>query len=89
MRAIKVNINFFELISCLKINFHKSLLVGVNVSRSWSDDNFNVLNCRVSQTPFTYLLITLGGNPQPLSFWIPLIDKIMKHLSDWKICIYH
>jgi hypothetical protein len=34
VRALKVNLILFELISGLKVKFHKSLLVGVNFTES-------------------------------------------------------
>lgn len=35
VRTLKTNLIPFEIISGLKVNFHKSLLVGVNVEESW------------------------------------------------------
>lgn len=43
----------FELIADLKVNFHKSLLVGVNVDNSWLTNATNVLNCKIDYLPFT------------------------------------
>jgi hypothetical protein len=37
----------FELISGLKVNIHKCLLVGINVAESWLPDAANVLSCKV------------------------------------------
>lgn len=52
----------FEIISGLKVNFHKSLLVGVNVKESWLLEADIVLNCKVGQLPFVYLSLPIGGN---------------------------
>lgn len=45
----------FEAMSGLKVNFQKSELVGVNVSRSWLLEAMTVLNCKVSSLPILYL----------------------------------
>jgi len=42
MRAVLV---LFEAMSGLKVNFNKSLLVGVNVSDSWLNEEAFVLHC--------------------------------------------
>jgi hypothetical protein len=36
--VLRANLMLFELISGLKVNFHKSLSVGVNISDSWLVD---------------------------------------------------
>jgi hypothetical protein len=78
---------YFHKISGLKVNFHKILLVGINVAGSWLGDAANVLNCKVGQIPFIYLGLSIGGNAKRLSFWVPLIGKIKNKLSGFnQIC---
>ncbi|GAU22483.1 hypothetical protein TSUD_296020 [Trifolium subterraneum] len=84
IRAIKSILLLFEVMSGLKVNFHKSLLVGVNVVDSWLEEAAGVLYCKTGKTPFTYLGLPIGGNPRRLSFWKPVIDKIKSRLSVWK-----
>lgn len=43
MRAVLL---LFEKVSGLKVNFHKSMLTGVNVSESWLSEAALVMNCR-------------------------------------------
>jgi hypothetical protein len=54
--------------SGLKVNFHKSELVGVNVSRSWLLEAAVVLNCKISTLPITYLGLPVGGDFRRLNF---------------------
>ncbi|GAU21951.1 hypothetical protein TSUD_110910 [Trifolium subterraneum] len=77
IRAIKVILLLFESKSGLKVNFHKSMLVGVNVDASWLEEAFG-------RTPFNYLRLPIGGNPRRLPFWKPVIDRIKSNLSVWK-----
>ncbi|MCI46389.1 putative non-LTR retroelement reverse transcriptase, partial [Trifolium medium] len=44
VRVLKANLILFELISRMKVNFHKSLLAGVNIFESWLLDAARVLN---------------------------------------------
>lgn len=74
----------FEAVSGLKINFHKSLLVGVNVVDSWLTEAASLLNCKVGSLPFTYLGLPIGGNPRRLSFWEPMVNRIKSRLPSWQ-----
>ncbi|PNX72437.1 ribonuclease H [Trifolium pratense] len=84
IRAIKAILLLFKVMSSLKVNFQKSLLVEVNVSDPWLEEAASVLHCKIGKTPFNYLGLPIGGNPRRLSFWKPVIDKIKSRLSTWK-----
>ena len=34
--------------------------------------------------PFVYLGLHIGGNPQRLSFWEPVVNRIKSRLSGWQ-----
>jgi len=80
MRAVLV---IFEPMSGLKVNFHKSSLVGVNIAPSWLTEATSMLNCKVDKVPFLYLGMPVGGNPRRLCFWDPVVNRIKARLSDW------
>ncbi|MCH84310.1 cysteine-rich receptor-like protein kinase, partial [Trifolium medium] len=75
IRVLKANFILFELISGLKVNFHKSLLVGVNISEAWLVDAARVLNCKLGRIPFLYPGLPIGGDERHLSFWSGLWIK--------------
>jgi len=81
MRAVLM---LFEQVSGLKVNFHKSLLTGINVSNSWLYEVAMVLNCRVGTLPFVYLGLPIGGDSRKLEFWRPILNGITSRLSNWK-----
>jgi len=80
MRAVLI---LFEEVSGLKVNFHKSMLTGVNVPESWLSEAASVMNCRKGTIPFVYLGLPIGGDSRKVSFWKPVIDRIVSHLSSW------
>lgn len=82
--AIKVIMHLFELTSGMKVNFHKSRLLGIMTSSSWLNQAAKVLNCKVGSISFIYLGLPLGSNPKHLSTWEPIITKLRKILSRWK-----
>ena len=73
----------FEEISGLKVNFHKSMLTGVNVNDSWLAEAALVMNCRRGSIPFVYLGLPIGGDSTKRNFWKPVIDRIVARLSSW------
>ena len=53
--TVKMILRCFELVSRLKINFHKSKLAGINVDRFTLETYAKTLNCNIMQMPFKYL----------------------------------
>jgi len=84
VHALRALLLLFEAMSGLKVNFHKSMQVGVNVPDSWLVEAASILNCRVGHVPFLYLGLSIGGNPSRLAFWDPVMHSIKSRLSAWK-----
>jgi len=84
VRALPAVLVLFEAVSGLKVNFHKSMLVGVNITDSWLTKAATVLNCKLGKVPFLYLGLPIGGNPRLLSFWDPVVNRIKSKLSAWQ-----
>jgi mannosylglycoprotein endo-beta-mannosidase len=74
VRALLAVLVLFEAVSGLKVNFHKSMLVGINVAESWVLEAA-VLGCSVGRVPFLYLGLPVGGDSRRLSFWDPVVKK--------------
>jgi len=84
VRSIRAVLMIFEHVSGFKVNFNKSLLIGVNVSDSWLHEAALVMNCRVGAFPFVYFGLPIGRDPQRLDFWKPVLNSIVSRLSSWK-----
>ena len=69
------------MISGLKVNFHKSCLVGVNIADSLLNEAASILHCKV---PFLYLGLSIGGDPRRLAFWDPVLNTIKARLRGWQ-----
>ncbi|XP_039685099.1 uncharacterized protein [Medicago truncatula] len=83
VRSMRAVLLLFEEVSGLKVNFHKSMLTGVNVTDSWLSEAAMVMNCRKGSIPFIYLGLPIGGDSWKLSFWKPVLDRIAARLSSW------
>jgi len=68
----------------LKVNFHKSMLFGINVAGSWLHEEAVVINCKHGCLPFVYLGLPIDGDPRKLQLWNPLVDRIRSRPSGWK-----
>jgi len=73
----------FEELSGLKVNFHKSMFTGVNIPVSWLLEAAMMMNCRRGTIPFVYLGLPIGGDSRKLSFWKPVVDRIVSRLLSW------
>jgi len=80
--TIKTILRCFELVSGLKINFHKSKLI--NVDRNTLGTYAKTLSCNTMWIPFKYLGLEIGGNPRKVQFWEPVVNKINARLITWK-----
>ncbi|GJU97790.1 RNA-directed DNA polymerase, eukaryota [Tanacetum coccineum] len=75
----------FSLTSGLKINVHKSHLLGVGVPNVIVDAAASSLGCSIMKTPFMYLGVPVGGNMSNIKAWDDIIRKIKSRLSKWKV----
>ncbi|GAU24432.1 hypothetical protein TSUD_364160 [Trifolium subterraneum] len=82
--ALTVVLVMFETMSGLKVNFNKSMLVGVNIPGSWLGEAASILRCKVGKIPFLYLGLPIGSDPRRLSFCEPVLARLTNILSRWK-----
>ena len=82
--TIKAILRCHELLSGLKVNFHKSKLAGICVDRYSLNTYAKSLNCNTKRLPFKYLGIEVGGNPRKKQFWELVVNKINARLISWK-----
>jgi hypothetical protein len=84
VRALRAVLVLFEAVSGLKVNFHESMIVGVNVAESWLVEAAAVLRCSMGRIPFMYLGLPIGGDPRRLTFWDPVVNMTCSRHSGWK-----
>ncbi|XP_024640546.1 uncharacterized protein [Medicago truncatula] len=83
VHTIRAVLLLLEEVSGLKVKFNKSMLTGVNISHNWLTEAASVLNCKTGTIPFMYLGLPIGGDSRRLSFWKPVVDRIVARLSSW------
>lgn len=73
---------------CLKVNFHKSELVGINLPESWLLEAADVLNCKIGRLPILYLGLPVGGDSRRLHFWNLVVNCIKSRCPVGKTNIF-
>ena len=84
IKAIKIILRAFEMVSGLKINFAKSSFGSIGMPDVWKQSAAEYLNCNLLATPFVYLGIPIGANPRKGQMWEPIIHKCERRLAKWK-----
>lgn len=72
------------LISGLKVNVHKSNVLGIGVSDDDVTSMANVIGCGAANLPMKYLGVPVGCNMSRCSNWNVLIKRFSSKLSSWK-----
>ena len=75
IKAIKVMLRSFELVSGLKINFAKSHFEPMGMQLQWMRNIASYLNCSLLPAPFSHLGVPIGANPRSCVTWDPIIKK--------------
>lgn len=81
--SIKTIFRSFEMVSGLKVNFHKISLIGINLSEFFLQSVSDFLFCDTRSIPFKFLGIPVGANPRRMSTRKPVVDMMRKRLSSW------
>lgn len=84
VRNLKRILRCFEILSGLKINYHKSVVSGAGVPVESMNEFVSVLNCKVKSLPIKCLGLPLGVNPSRKATWRPVLDKVRSKLVGWK-----
>ncbi|GJR84504.1 RNA-directed DNA polymerase, eukaryota [Tanacetum coccineum] len=78
-------LKWFFMASGLKINIHKSKLMGIGIPQDVVASTANSIGCAILTFPFNYLRVKVGGNMSRLISWDEVIAKISSRLSKWKL----
>ncbi|KAJ0578963.1 putative RNA-directed DNA polymerase [Helianthus annuus] len=77
----------FHICSGLRINLHKSSIMGVGVPDSELDSMASTVGCKAESLPVKYLGIPVGANMDRLSNWRAVIETFESRLSMWKAAV--
>lgn len=67
--TIKSKLTLIEIMTGLKVNYHKGFLIGINTPQIWLEEAIEVLNCKIRPSIFNYLILPIGDNPKRSDIW--------------------
>ncbi|GKB16653.1 RNA-directed DNA polymerase, eukaryota [Tanacetum coccineum] len=78
-------LNKFGFASVLRMNLHKSKLIGIVVEDEKVSRSAMKMRCCTLKTPFSYLGIKVGGTMSRIKSWDKIVAKLHSRLSKWKM----
>nr|GEX15696.1 ribonuclease H-like domain-containing protein [Tanacetum cinerariifolium] len=75
----------FYIASGLKINLHKSKLMGIGVSSNVVAAAASLIDFSILIAPFNYLGVKVGCNMSRITSWDDVFSKVSSRLSKWKL----
>ncbi|KAI5391407.1 hypothetical protein KIW84_076276 [Lathyrus oleraceus] len=79
----KVILRGFDTVFGLRVNFHKSRVIGMNLNSNFLVATTNFLLCMVEEKCFYFLGIPIGSNPRRVITWKLLMGKVRARISCW------
>ena len=79
--ALKDMLVAFHKSTGLKVNFHKSCILPINVSPEETTRLATVFGCQVGTLPFTYLGLPVGTTRPRIVDLVPVVDRFERRLS--------
>ncbi|GJX91166.1 RNA-directed DNA polymerase, eukaryota, reverse transcriptase zinc-binding domain protein [Tanacetum coccineum] len=74
---------FFQA-SGMRINLHKSKIMGIAVDNSLVTQAANSIGCLTLSLPFQYLGVNIGSHMSRIKSWDIVLNKVQGRLSKWK-----
>jgi hypothetical protein len=82
--VLQWRITFFEKISEMRINFHKSDLTPVNLDEEETQNYAQIFCCKIGAFPFTYLGVPLHYEKLRREDIQPIVDRVLNRIPGWK-----
>jgi hypothetical protein len=82
---LKWILNYFDLMSGMRVNYHKSEVVPINIEQREEIDSFaRIFGCPMGEFPIKYLGIPLHHSKLRREDLQSLVDKIIKRIAGWR-----
>ena len=82
MVVLKEALMIFSQSTGLKINFHKSSMIPINVDDSLASDLAGILGCMIGTMPLTYLGLPMGTTRPKIIDLMHVVDCMERRLTD-------
>jgi hypothetical protein len=79
--ALKEVLHKFTLSTGLKINYHKSSMVPINVPMDVLKELSEAFGCQIASLPFTYLGLPMGTTKPKINDLAPIVTRLERRLT--------
>lgn len=87
--CLKGLLQIFSLSTGLKINFHTSCMIPINVDEQNMEILAGTFGCFIGSMPFTYLGLPMGSTKPRIIDFAPLVDRIERRLPSTAAFLNH
>jgi hypothetical protein len=84
LRNLRCVLILFEVVSSMRINFHKSEVIPMNIDDVEAHGIAHVLNWPIGSLPFRYLGVPLHFDKLKREDLQPILDKLIKRIAGWR-----
>jgi hypothetical protein len=84
LRNLKCSLIWFEKLSGMRINYHKSELIPCNMFEEQTHTTAHIFGCPAGSFPIKYLGIPLHFDKLRREDIQPLVDNILKRVASWR-----
>jgi hypothetical protein len=84
LKNLKCCLIWFEVLSRMRINYHKSEIIPINITDEEVQEVARIFTCPVGNFPIKYLGVPLHFDKLRREDIQPLVDKIIKRIASWK-----
>lgn len=81
---LKILLNYFEWLSGLKINYHKSEVIFFGFSQAGGERKANMLNCMLGELPVKYLGIPVSEKVLGIGAFQGIPNRMFKRQDPWE-----
>jgi hypothetical protein len=81
LQVLKDVLEEYTAFTGLKVNYHKSSLVPINISQEEAEILSTQIQCNIASMPFPYLGIPMGTTRPTIRDLSPLTDRVERRLT--------
>lgn len=81
---VKWILTYFEQVSWMRINYHRSALVPINMNEEELSPFLDILRCQVGAFPIKYLGLHLHSDNLRREDLQPLVDNMLSRIAGWR-----
>lgn len=84
MKNVIAILRCYKVVSGLKVNLFKSVIIGIHAKHHLLHRLADIMGCNVGSFPTSYLGLLLSIGSVSKSLWNPVVERVEQKLASWK-----